>query len=75
MSFGYSVGDFIAVGTLAWNVYKLCKAAPVSFGNISMEVPSLHVVIKEAEKTVSYGPFRGLGKLGWRRLEMDVILF
>ena len=52
MSFGYAVGDFIAVGTLAWNVYKSCKEAPESFGNISFEVLSLHAVLKEAEETV-----------------------
>ena len=26
MSFGFGVGDFIAVGTLTWKVYRLCKA-------------------------------------------------
>jgi hypothetical protein len=52
MSFGYSVGDFIAVGVLAWDVYKSCKGAPESFGNISSEVLSLHAVLKEAEETV-----------------------
>jgi hypothetical protein len=25
MSFGFSVGDFFAVGQLAWSVYKSCK--------------------------------------------------
>jgi hypothetical protein len=52
MSFGYSVGDFIAVGTFAWKVYKSCKEAPESFGTISQEVLSLHAVLKEAEETV-----------------------
>src|SRR5436309_15228176 len=52
MSFGYSVGDFIVIGNLAWNVYKSCKDAPESFGNIALEVQSLHAVLKEAEETV-----------------------
>jgi hypothetical protein len=56
MSLGYGVGDFIAVGTLAWNVYKSCKGAPESFGNISSEVLSLHAVLKEAEETVFAQP-------------------
>ena len=56
MSFGYGVGDFIAVGTLAWNVYKSCKEAPESFGNISSEVLSLRAVLKEAEETVFAQP-------------------
>jgi hypothetical protein len=52
MSLGYGVGDFIAIGTLAWKIYKCCKEAPGSFGNISSEVLSLHAVLKEAEETV-----------------------
>jgi hypothetical protein len=56
MSFGYSVGDFIAVTTLAWQVYKSCKGAPESFGNIHMEVQSLHATLKEAEETVFAHP-------------------
>ena len=56
MSFGYGVGDFIAIGALAWNIYKSCKGAPESFGNISFEVLSLHAVLKEAEETVFARP-------------------
>jgi hypothetical protein len=56
MSFGYGVGDFIAVGALAWNVYKSCKEAPESYGRISLEVLSLHAVLKEAEETVFVQP-------------------
>lgn len=70
--YGFGVGDFVAVGTLAWNVYKSCrfepylaaslpkynsnrsvgKAAPGSFDSISVEVLSLHAVLKECEETV-----------------------
>ncbi|KAF6223229.1 hypothetical protein HO133_000071 [Letharia lupina] len=50
--YGVGVGDFVAVGTVAWSVYKYCKAAPGSFGNISTEVLSLHAVLKESEETL-----------------------
>jgi hypothetical protein len=53
MSFGYSVGDFVTLGQLAWKVYKSCKDAPESFSNISQEVLSLHTVLKEAEEILS----------------------
>ncbi|KAI9859351.1 MAG: hypothetical protein M1813_006688 [Trichoglossum hirsutum] len=46
MSFGYGVSDFIAVGTLAWSVYKSCKEAPNSFNNIHDEVQSLQIVLR-----------------------------
>jgi hypothetical protein len=52
MSFGYGVGDLLAIGTLAWKVYKSCKGASESFRDISSEVLSLHVVVKEAEDIV-----------------------
>jgi hypothetical protein len=52
MSFGYSVGDVIAIGAYAWNLYRSCKEAPESFNNIASEVLSLHAIIKEAEETV-----------------------
>ena len=50
--YGFAVGDFVAVGTLAWDVYKSCKAAPGSFSNICNEVLSLHAVLKEADETI-----------------------
>ena len=53
MSFGYGIGDLVAVGTLAWKVYKSCKDAPGDFKNISQEVSALHLVIKEFEETLS----------------------
>ncbi|MCJ1463945.1 hypothetical protein MMC07_002555 [Pseudocyphellaria aurata] len=53
MSFGFSVGDFAALGQLAWRIYKACKDAPESFKNISQEVSSLHLVLKEVEETLS----------------------
>ena len=54
--FGFGVGDFVAVGTLAWTVFKSCKEAPESFSNIHIEVLSLHALTKEAEETVFKSP-------------------
>jgi hypothetical protein len=56
MSFDYGVGDFIAIGTLAWTVYTSCKDASDSFGDITLEVLSLHAVLKEAEETAFAEP-------------------
>jgi hypothetical protein len=49
MSSGFSVGDMIALGVLAWDTYNACKAAPEAFGNISSELESLCAVIEQAE--------------------------
>lgn len=51
MSFGYSIGDLALLGHFAWKIYKACKDAPESFKNVSQEVSSLHLVLKELEET------------------------
>jgi hypothetical protein len=56
MSFGFSVSDFVALGQLAWQIYKSCKESPKSFKNISQEVLSLHAVLKEVEEILSDHP-------------------
>lgn len=53
MSFGFSVGDFIAISTLAFKVHKACRGSSESFDNISTEVASLHVVLKEVAELIS----------------------
>ena len=45
MSFGYGVGDFLAVSKLAWKVYKDYRGAPEDFSNISDEIKSLHIIV------------------------------
>ena len=48
MSFGFGVGDFLAVTKLAWEVYtayKDYKEAPDDFRNISDEIKSLHIIV------------------------------
>jgi ankyrin repeat protein len=52
MSFGVSIGDFIAIGSLTWNLYRNCRSAPESFGNIHAELLSFHALVKEAEETI-----------------------
>ena len=47
MSFGYGVGDFLALSTLALNVYTAYVDAPGDYKNISEEVKSLHIIIEE----------------------------
>ena len=48
MSFGFGVGDVMAISRLAFKVYTACKDAPDEYGNISDEVKSLHIVIDNA---------------------------
>ena len=50
MSFGFSVGDFVAVPTLAWQVYKSCKDSSDDFKAVANDVVSLHIVLKEVEE-------------------------
>ena len=53
MSFGYAVGDFLAVGQLCWKVYKKCKDSPGNYAELSSEVGALHNVMKETEEMLS----------------------
>lgn len=57
MELDYSSGDFVGVSTLAWTVYKSCKEAPESFNNISLEVLSLHAVLKEGDEVLTLQSF------------------
>lgn len=53
MSFGFSVGDFLAVGQLSWKIYKKCKESPGNYKELSTEVGALHNVIKQTEELFS----------------------
>lgn len=53
MSFGFSVGDFVTVGTLTWNLYKACSTAPESIGSLCGELASLHAVLKQIEEAIT----------------------
>ena len=50
MSFGFSVGDFVALGRLSWTVYQACREAPSTFGQLSQEVLSMNAVLREIEE-------------------------
>ena len=50
MSFGYSVGDMMAISGLAVKVYTAYKDAPDDYRNISDEVVSLHIIINKAAR-------------------------
>ena len=49
MSFGFGVGDFLAVSKLALKVYNVYKDAPSEFRSISDEAKSLHIIVEEHE--------------------------
>lgn len=52
MSFGTGIGDVISISTLAWKVFKSCKDSSEDFRNLSNEVVSLHVVLKETQELI-----------------------
>ena len=48
MSFGFGVGDVMAISRLAFKVYTACKVAPGEYRNILDEVKVLHIIIDNA---------------------------
>ena len=52
MSFGASVGDFIAVPALAWKVYRACRDSSSDFAALSYEVLSMHAVLEDVGEYV-----------------------
>jgi hypothetical protein len=49
-SFGYGVGDAVALGQVAWNVVRNARAACGEHDELTREVCSLHVVLKRLEQ-------------------------
>lgn len=47
MSFGFSVGDFVALSTLTISLYRSFKNTPGEFSEISQQLQSLHIVIAD----------------------------
>jgi hypothetical protein len=45
MSFGFSVGDFVALGTLAFSIYQRCHDGPDEFQALSVELANLRNVV------------------------------
>ncbi|MCJ1387118.1 hypothetical protein MMC17_010247 [Xylographa soralifera] len=54
MSFGFGVGDFIAVGTLAWNVYGACKGAEKDFKLVTGEVKYVLTELLRLSKQLNF---------------------
>ena len=50
MSFGFGVGDILAISGLAVQVYSAYKDAPEDYKHISEEVRSLQAIVDEAVK-------------------------
>ena len=53
VGFGFSVGDFVAVGQLCWIIYKKCKESTGVYAQLATEVGALHNVLKETEELLS----------------------
>lgn len=62
MSFGFSISDFVTVPAFAWKVYTSCKESSQSYKDLSGEVCSLHIVLREVEEYVSRYPLEGDGE-------------
>ena len=58
MSFGYGVGDVMAISRLAFKVYTTCKDAPDDYRDILDEVRSLHIIINNAAQYFKGPTFR-----------------
>jgi cell division septal protein FtsQ len=73
MSFGISVGDFIAVGQLAWRLYQDCyriaRGAPHEFRLLVDELKTLYTTMKLFEDELK-DPNSVLVKAGEERLQM-----
>ena len=49
MSFGFGVGDFLAVGRLVWDMYRAYAEAPEQFRSFSQEILALHAIVRKVE--------------------------
>ena len=63
MSFGYSIGDFIAVGKLAWSTYQNSVQACGEYHELTREVKALYVVLDRLAQEVDK-PDSPIGKSG-----------
>ena len=64
MSFGFGVGDFLAVGKLVLDVYRAYADAPEQFHDFSQEILSLHIVIQQVEDQLDIPGSGGVASLG-----------
>lgn len=76
MSFGFSVGDFVAVAQLCWGLYRKCKDSTGNYQQLSYEVGALHNAIKETEELLTQQDLtaKEKGKLQESRVGCEAVL-
>ena len=52
MSFGISIGDFIAIGQLVFKVYRRAKESSEQYKAASTDLAGMHMVVKDITETV-----------------------
>jgi hypothetical protein len=77
MSFGLSVGDFLAVGQIVLRLYNACQNTPREFQEISGELSSIHIVLfglaEQARDPTSLLLRRGGGRgLEWNQIRENL---
>ena len=75
MSFGYAIGDVIAVTQLAWNTVQNARKTCGEHDELTREVLSLHVVLRRLEQEVEKpeNPINDVNSGGTHREELRVI--
>src|SRR5437016_14499552 len=75
MNFGCSVGDFVAIGNLAWSVYKSCKGHQKASKTSPWKSYLYMRCLKKPRRTFSHSNFRRRDKPVWNRSGLAVIVF
>ena len=52
MSFGFSVGDFVQLGSLAWTLYTQIQNAPIELKVVADDVGMLHYTLKSMDENI-----------------------
>lgn len=47
---GVGAGEFVTIPTLCWKIYRACKDAPEEYQNLSTEVGSLELLLRESKE-------------------------
>jgi len=56
VSYDFGASDFVAIGTLAWQVFRATKAPLCPSEEYILKIFSLHAVQREAEETILRSP-------------------
>lgn len=54
MSFGFGVGDCIALSQLAWRLYKTFRDSSNDFIELAADLESMHTALSQVEKLASH---------------------